>query len=62
MSEITFRQMADACCDICRALEGEGPWCPRCGAEMPGVESSDMFTDDLCDDCEANWRVEGAES
>lgn len=55
----SFREMADACCDHCRTLEGTGPWCPRCGIEMPGSPSDEdeesWFSNDLCIAC---WDAE----
>jgi hypothetical protein len=51
---MTPRESADQCCDSCRRLPGNGPWCGRCGAERPGVpvEPEGRFTDDWCDTCE----------
>lgn len=49
---MTPREEADACCDECRALEGEGPWCMACGREMPGaVTNGTRFTDEACEGC-----------
>lgn len=52
--EATPRRVADECCDSCRALPGKGPWCPRCGAEMPDTPLSEdgRFTTDVCPPCE----------
>jgi hypothetical protein len=50
----TYRQMADECCDECRKLEGDGPWCCCCGREMPEADAYDeiWFTEDPCETCD----------
>lgn len=50
------RAAADACCAECRTLDGDGPWCPRCGREMGPdhlVEPDDpRWTALVCADCD----------
>lgn len=47
------RQIRDECCDICRALPGDGPWCPCRGKEMPGEPYDETgWALDLCEPCE----------
>lgn len=52
-----YREMADACCGgrckSCRALEGDGPWCGCCGAEMPGTQpDGDSYFTEACPTCD----------